>query len=202
MLPGHRDRKMEPETGEFTLLLHRWRDGDSTAEDALFERVLPDLRRLAHYLMSRERPDHTLQATGLVNEAYLRLVAAKDRDWRSRQHFFAIAARIMRRYLIDAVRARHDAHFLPIDELGGFLPEKPQDVDMALFIDQKLNQLAAIEPDWCRVVEVKYFLGLTDEEAAEALNVKRRTLQRMWSDARKWLHSQMQVEKTRAAGAK
>jgi RNA polymerase sigma factor (TIGR02999 family) len=192
---------MEPEMGELTLLLHQWREGDSTAEDALFERVLPDLHRLAHYLMSRERPDQTLQATGLVNEAYLRLVAAKDRDWRSRQHFFAIAARIMRRYLIDIVRARRDARFLPIDGMVEFLQEKPQDVDMALFIDHKLNQLAAVEPDWCRLVELKFFLGLTDEEAAEAMNLKTRTMQRMWSDARNWLHSQMQMEKADAAGA-
>ena len=193
--------KMEPEIGDFTLLLHRWREGDSTAEDALFERVLPDLRRLAHYLMSREQRNQTLQATGLVNEAYVRLVAAKDRDWRSRQHFFAISARIMRRYLIDVVRARRNAHFLPVDEMADFLPEKPHDVDLALFIDQQLNQLATIEPDWCRVVELKYFLGLTNEEAAEAMNVKLRTLQRTWADARKWLHSQMQIEKARAADA-
>lgn len=192
---------MEPEMGDLTLLLHRWREGDSAAEDVLFRRVFPDLRRLAHYLMSRERPDQTLQASGLVSEAYLRLVAAKDRDWRSRQHFFAIAARIMRRYLIDIVRARGDTHFLPIDGMVDFLPGKRQDIDMALFIDQKLNQLAAIEPDWCRLVELKFFLGLTDEEAAEAMNLKPRTMQRMWSDARNWLHSQMQMEKADAAGA-
>src|ERR1043166_3775754 len=107
-----------PETtgnpGEITLLLQKWRAGSRTAENKLFAVVMPNLRRLAHHMMMRERKGHTLQPTELVDQIYFRMVAAKDRDWRSRQHFFAIAARAMRRYLIDHARGRPDAQFLAL----------------------------------------------------------------------------------------
>ncbi len=173
--------------GDITQLLRKWREGSPEAENELFELVTPNLRRLAHYLMKGERKGHTLQATELVDQIYFRLVDAKDRDWRNRQHFFAIAARAMRRYLIDHARGRPDAELIPLEEIKDFLPADSAKIDLAITVDRLLDQLAATKPEWCRVVEVKYFLGLTDEEAADALGMKLRTMQRMWLDARQWL---------------
>ena len=177
-------------TGDITLLLQKWRDGDRKAENELFNLVFPNLRRLAHYMMRGERKDHTLQPTELVNQIYFRLVAAKDRDWRNRQHFFATAARTMRRYLIDHARGRPNAEFLGIDGIRDFLPADSAKLDLAINVDRLLTRLSKIKPEWCDVVEVKYFLGLTDEEAADALGLKLRTMQRMWRDARQWLFEQ------------
>lgn len=175
---------------DITQLLQKWREGDSEAENELFTLVFPHLRRLARYLMQRERPGHTLQPTELVDQIYLRLVGAKDRDWHNRQHFFAIAGRAMRRYLIDYARGRPDVSFVAIEEMRSFLPADTAKVDLAITVDRLLDQLAEAKPEWCRLVEVKYFLGLTDEEAAEALGMKLRSMQRMWLDARQFLFSQ------------
>ena len=109
-------------TGDITHLLHKWRDGSRTAENELFTIALPNLRRLAHHLMKGERKGHTMQATELVDQIYVRLVAAKDRDWRNRQHFFAIAARAMRRYLIDHARDRPNAEFVALEGIENLLP--------------------------------------------------------------------------------
>jgi RNA polymerase sigma factor (TIGR02999 family) len=179
-------------TGDITPLLHKWRDGSRTAENELFAIVLPNLRRLAHHLMRGERKGHSLQATELVDQIYLRLVAAKDRDWRNRQHFFAIAARVMRRYLIDHARGRPNAKFVSLEGIENLLPASNVKWDLAVTIDRLLAQLAETKPDWCTLVEVKYFLGLTDEEAAETLGLGTRTMQRMWRDTRKWLFEQME----------
>ena len=111
-----------PDMGEITELLHKWREGDREAENELFALVLPDLRRLAHYLMKGERKDHTLQPTELVDQIYFRLVSAKDRDWHNRQHFFAIAGRAMRRYLIDHARGRPNAEFVAIEGMENLIP--------------------------------------------------------------------------------
>lgn len=181
---------MADQTGDITQLLQKWREGDRQAENELFHLVFPNLQRLAHYLMRGERKGHTMQATELVDQIYLRLVAAKDRDWRSRQHFFAIAARAMRRYLIDHARGRPDAEFLGIDGIRDFLPADSAKLDVAIAVDRLLDQLAKTKPEWCELVEVKYFLGLTDEEAADALGITLRTMQRMWRDARQWLFEQ------------
>ena len=178
------------EEGNITQLLSRWREGSREAENELFVLVLPSLRRLARYMMSRERPGHTLQATELVDQIYFRLVAAKDRDWQNRAHFFAMAARVMRRHLVDHARARQGAHFVP---LGGELEMAMagDQVDIAIAVDQLLERLAEYKPQWCTVVEVKFFLGLTDEEAAASLGMNPRTLQRIWRDARQWLFERM-----------
>ena len=184
-----------PAQGDITALLHRWRAGSMDAENALFARVLPDLRRLAHYLMKGERRGHTLQATELVDQIYFRLVDAKDRDWQSRGHFFAIAGRAMRRYLIDYARARPHAEFVALDDVRNLVAAETARVDVAVAVDHLLDQMAESHPDWCTLVEVKYFLGLTDEEAADALGMKLRTMQRMWLDARKWLYAHMESER-------
>ncbi len=176
--------------GEITQLLHHWREGNREAENKLFALVLPDLRRLAHYLMKGERKGHSLQATELVDQIYIRLVNAKDRDWESRKHFFAIAGRAMRRHLIDHARGRPDADFIDLEGIRNLVPAETAGVDIVLTVDRLLEKLALINPEWCTLVEVKYFLGLTDEEAAEALGMKLRTMQRMWLEARKWLFEQ------------
>ncbi len=178
---------MADNASDITGLLQQWRNGDQVAENELFDLVVPDLHRLARYLMSGERKDHSLQATELVDQIYLRLTAAKNRDWQSRRHFFAIAGRIMRRYLIDHARGRPDADFVALEGIENYLPAETEKIDLALTIDHLLNRLAQEHPDWCNLVEVKYFLGLTDDEAAEVLGMKLRTMQRMWSDARQWL---------------
>jgi RNA polymerase sigma factor (TIGR02999 family) len=178
---------------DITGLLHRWRDGSRDAENELFAVVLPDLRRLARYLMKSERKAHTMQATELVDQIYLRLVQAKDRDWQNRAHFFAIAGRAMRRYLIDHARARPNAQFIGLEGLQEIVPAHYRaKVDLAITVDRLLDQLAETNPEWCRIVEVKYFLGLTDDEAAEALGMKVRTMQRMWLAARQWLFAHME----------
>jgi RNA polymerase sigma factor (TIGR02999 family) len=184
---------MPPEMGDITRLLHEWRAGSREAENQLFELVLPNLRGLAHYLMKGERKDHSLQPTELVNQIYVRLVAAKDRDWQNRQHFFAIAARAMRRYLIDHARGRPKADFVALEGLEELLPAGSPRVDLALTVDRLLEELAQVEPEWSQVVEVKYFLGLTDEEAAEALGMKLRSMQRKWREARQWLFERVEA---------
>src|SRR5580700_3456605 len=113
---------MLEKTGDITQLLHKWSEGNRSAENELFALVLPNLRRLAHHLMRGERKGHSLQATELVDQIYLRLVSAKNRDWQNRQHFFAIAARAMRRYLIDHARGRPNAEFIAIEGMENFLP--------------------------------------------------------------------------------
>ena len=142
--------------------------------------------------MQRERPGHTLQATELVDQIYFRLVAAKDRDWQNRQHFFAIAARAMRRYLIDYARGRPDADFIALEGIQQFLPAAGAKIDTALMLDRLLDVMAVDHADWCTVIELKYFLGLTDDEAADMMQLKVRTMQRMWRDARQWLFEQME----------
>lgn len=174
---------------DITQLLHKWRQGDREAENELFALVLPHLRRLARYQMRGERKGHTLQPTELVDQLYFRLVSAKDRDWQNRQHFFAIASRAMRRYLIDYARGRPSAKNIAFEEIGSLIPADSARVDLAITVDRLLDELAEVQPEWCRLVEVKYFLGLTDEEAADALGMKLRTMQRMWLDARQWLFS-------------
>jgi len=185
------------ESSDITNLLRRWREGDRDAESDLFELVLPKLRRLAHYLMKGERKGHTMQATELVNQAYFRLVAAKDRDWQNRSQFFAIAARTMRRYLIDYARGRRGQEFVALEHTEDMLAARSGKIELALAVDVLLEELSRTQPDWCTVVEAKFFLGLTDEETADMLGLKLRTMQRMWRDARQWL-----FEKTESGRAK
>jgi len=166
--------------------------GSRTAENELFALVLPNLRRLAHHLMRGERKGHSLQATELVDQVYIRLVAAKDRDWQNRQHFFAIAARAMRRYLIDHARARPEAERVALDQIQNSLPAQSAKLDLAITLERLLDELAEANPSWCTLIETKYFLGLTDEETAEAMGLKLRTMQRMWREARQWLFDCME----------
>jgi RNA polymerase sigma factor (TIGR02999 family) len=179
---------MSEPIGDITINLKQWLAGSKTAEDKLYEMVFPKLRELAHAIMGRERRGHSVQATELVAETYFRLSIAKNLDWQNRQHFFAIAARSMRRFLIDYHRRRPDANFVPIQEIEEFLARSgPHDPNRVIDVARWLEELQKTEPDWCKVVELKFFLGFTDQEAAEAMGTSLRTTQRMWADARQWL---------------
>jgi RNA polymerase sigma factor (TIGR02999 family) len=177
--------------GEVTQLLHAWGGGDRSVEDRLFELVLPDLRKLAENMLRRERPDHSLQPTALLNEAYCRLLTARERDWRSRSHFFAIAARAMRRLLIEHARGRPKGARIPIDGLQEFLRGRDEQLELALAVDGLLDDMAPAHASWCSIVELKFFLGFTDEEAAEVLGLPLRSLQRQFGDARRWLYEKL-----------
>jgi len=183
--------KPKPESKDVTLLLQQWRAGDREAESQLFELLMPDLRRIAALRFRGERPGHTLQPTALVSEAFFRLVKAKNIDWRSRGHFLAIASVMMRRLLIEHARTRPDAEFVPLEGMpegviGRFTPR-----ELEIAVDMLLDELGRESPQQRSVVELKHYLGLTDEEAADALGLKLHTLQREWSRARKWLFERL-----------
>jgi len=182
---------MDETTGEITKLLKQWGTGDRQVEPALFELVLPDLHKLARYIMQRERQDNSMQATSLLNETYFKLVNARERDWENRRHFFAIAARAMRRLVIDHARARPAGGKVPIDLLGDILKGRDAQLEQAVAINKLLDELEGPHPDWCLVIELKFFLGLTDDEAAEAAGISLRSLQRQYADARRWLFERL-----------
>src|SRR5436305_4180849 len=190
---------MTSNPGEITQLLRLWRSGNQAAESKLFELLAPDLRKMARGYFRRERDGHTLQPTALVNEAFLRLATAKHLDWQDRAHFFAVSARIMRRYLVDYARAK------PIANVPLYLiEEKPLggqfQVELALAVDVLLDDLGKESPRRRTVVELKFFLGLTDQEAAEALNLTLHTFQREWSRARRWLFERLESKERKAEG--
>jgi RNA polymerase sigma factor (TIGR02999 family) len=180
---------------DVTDLLLAWREGDENALARLIPLVHDELRRIAHASLARERPDHTLQTTALVNEAYLRLVNASRVRWQDRAQFFAAASGSMRRILVDyARRYRADkrgggAVQLPFDE-GDLVVEER--ADMLIALDEALDRLAALDARLSRVVECRYFAGLSDDETAEVLGVTPRTVRRDWVKARGWLYAQFE----------
>jgi RNA polymerase sigma factor (TIGR02999 family) len=186
---------MDSDRGEVTRLLHAWAGGDRGVEERLFALVLPDLYRLARQMMGRERPDHTLEPTALINEAYFRLVGARERDWESRRHFFAIAARAMRRLLIDHAKGRAKGQKMPLEGLEEFLGGRGEQLQLAVELDDLLNRMEQLHPDWCPVVELKFYAGFTDAETADALGLPLRTMQRQFSDARRWLFEQLETKR-------
>ena len=182
--------------GEITRLLQGWRSGDRKALDTLLPVVYKELRRLAHFQLRKERPDHTLQSAALVNEAYLRMVGLNAPQWEGRSHFFAIAAQQMRQILVDYAR-RHragkrggQAEKLSLDDTGFFEPGRSPNVDVVA-LDDAMNALAKIDPRKARVVELRFFGGLNFDEASEVLKVSAITVARDWSTARAWLHREM-----------
>jgi len=176
---------------EITRLLQQWRAGDRDAESQLFELLMPDLRKMADRYFRNERRDHTLQPTALINEAFLRLARTKNIEWNDRSHFFAIAATIMRRYLIDYARARPGIERLPMDEVPDRVFGTYNKLELAVSVDALLDELERESPQRRSIVELKFFLGLTDEEAAQALNLTLHTLQREWARARRWLFERL-----------
>ena len=173
-----------------TALLLAWGRGDETALDQLIPLVHHELRQLARRHMAGERPGHTLQATALVNEAYLRLIEVNQVRWQNRAHFFAMASRVMRRILVDAARARGyqkrggGAESVSLDEALLVSGEPRQDL---IALDDALNALAAFDLRKSQVVEMRFFGGLSVEETAEALHVSADTVMRDWRLAKVWL---------------
>lgn len=180
--------------GDITLLLHRWSMGSRDAENELFEAVFPNLRRLARHLTKGERRGQSPEPTELVNQIYFRLAAANKRNWQDRRHFFSVAVRAMRHYLIDCARFRRNAEFVSISESGDGALTDSADLELVVAVGCLLDQLADLNPTWCVVVALKYFLGLADEEAAETTGIPLRTMQRMCADARHWLIERVDPE--------
>jgi RNA polymerase sigma-70 factor, ECF subfamily len=193
---------MVGQNNEITHLLRRWQGGDADAEAKIFELLLPELRKIAACCFRNERSGHTLQPTALVNEAFLRLAVAKNIEWQDRGHFLAVAARIMRRYLIDHARSRPSIQFLPMEGLPERVLGKHSKLELAVAVDALLDELARECHQRRAVVELKFFLGLTDAEAAEALNLTLHTFQREWHRARKWLFERLTTEPWKALPSK
>ena len=176
---------------EITQLLLAWGDGDEAALAALTPLVYRELRRRAHRYMGGERAGHTLQTTALVNEAYLRLVDSRNVRWQNRAHFFAIAARLMRRILVDHARSRHyakrggGARQVSFDEAAVVSPEPNAEL---VALDDALTSLAAHDPRKCQLVELRFFGGLNIEETAEVMGISPTTVQREWRSAKAWLY--------------
>ncbi len=187
-------KKSDPLPDNITHLLMEWSAGDERALDRLTPLVYEELRHQAARYLRRERRGHTLQTTALINEAYLRLIDAKDVHWQSRAHFFAIAANLMRRILVDHARRRDAAKRggsqlrLTLDE--ALAVTKEPDLDL-LAIDEALDRLAKIDPQQARVVELRFFSGLSVEETAASLGVSPKTVKRDWSVARAWLRREI-----------
>lgn len=185
------------EPSEVTLLLKRMRSGSPEVERRLFELIYGELRRIAGARMRVERQEHTLSPTALVHEAYLKLSGTED-TFAGRSHFLAVAARAMRQILVDHARARQAAKrggSAAEYSLEGLEIAAPQSDEDLILLDDALGRLAAMSPRQARVVELRYFAGLTEEEVAGVLDVTRRTVNRDWSMARAWLHGELSGEK-------
>ncbi|MGI8468005.1 MAG: sigma-70 family RNA polymerase sigma factor [Pyrinomonadaceae bacterium] len=186
----------EPDAAEITRMLREWSDsGRQEILDKLMPLVYDELHRQAARFLRKERPGHTLQTTALINEAYLKLIDRRDINWESRTHFFAVAANAMRRILVDHARAKHrekrggDNIKLSL-EAATLVVAKEKGVDL-IALDEALDKLARRDEQQARVVELKFFSGLSLEETAEALRVSRATVARDWEAARAWLHREL-----------
>jgi RNA polymerase sigma factor (TIGR02999 family) len=181
--------------GHITRLLAEVQRGDATANAELAELVYDELRRIARRHLRRERPNHTLQPTALVHEAYLLLVGQHGRDWQNRSHFFAVAAQIMRRVLVDYARAskamKRGGGQIRSEHFDIDIPSQAIKVDEVLLVDDSLKRLEHFDSRQCRVVELRYFAGMTEEEVAEVLGVSERTVKRDWNMARSFLRADM-----------
>jgi len=183
----------EPEH-DVTALLRQWQKGDAAALERLLPLVYDELRRVARARLRAERPGHTLQATALVHEAYLRLTGPGGASPHTRTQLFAMAARLMREILVDHARKKHalkrggDITIVALDEAHPEPRESPIDV---LALDEALTELTALDPRLCRVVELKFFAGLTIDETAMALDVSPATVERDWTVAKAWLHQRL-----------
>jgi RNA polymerase sigma-70 factor (ECF subfamily) len=186
-----------PTQQEVTQLLGAWRGGDEGALEKLIPLVQPELHRLAHYYMSRERAGHTLQTTALLDEAYLRLVDDPGRTWQNRTHFVATAAQLMRRIMVDHARERHSlkrgggARKVTLDEAALVTETRSEEL---LALDEALERLAEQDPRKSQIVELRYFGGLTVEETAKFLEMSLRTVEREWNMAKAWLYRALSGE--------
>jgi RNA polymerase sigma factor (TIGR02999 family) len=178
---------------DVTDLLLRWGQGDQGALDRLMPAVYRDLRALAGSIFARESPGHTLQPTAVVNEVYMRLVDQRRVRWRNRAQFFSIAARMMRRILVDHARKRRALKRITVIPEPGRAVAEQRGVDL-IALDEALEKLAGFAPRQAQVVELRFFAGLTLDETAAALEVSRATVKVDWSMARSWLSTQMHLE--------
>jgi RNA polymerase sigma factor (TIGR02999 family) len=183
-----------PAPKEVTQLLIAWSNGEEDALEKLVPLIYDELRRIARRYMKREPAGHTLQTTALVNEAYLRLIEQKGMKWQNRAHFFAISAQLMRRILVSMARARHankrggEARQVSLDEALVISEERAAEL---VALDEAMNELAALDPRRSRVVELRYFGGLSVEETAEVLNISPETVMRDWKRAKAWLYTEL-----------
>lgn len=191
-----------PSSGEVTQLLQAWCDGDGGALEELIPLVYKELHRAAQRYMARQAPDHTLQTTALVHEAYLHLVNLREPNWQNRAHFFAVCAKVMRRILIDSARKRHHLKRggeAPHVELGQALTlsrEAPSDL---VALDGALQSLAVLDPRKSQVVELRFFGGLSAKETAAVLQVSEETVLRDWRLAKMWLLNELAGKKQNGA---
>lgn len=182
---------------EVTQLLGDWSGGDERALEKLFPLVQPELHRLAHHYMSRERAGHTLQTTAILNEAYLRLVENTQPPWQNRTHFVAATAQLMRRIMVDHARERQSlkrgggALRVTLDEAAWVTESRSEEL---LALDEALEKLSAQDPRKSQMVELRYFGGLTVEETAEFLKLSPRTVEREWTMAKAWLYRALTEE--------
>ena len=183
-----------PSPQNVTEMLRNWRNGDREALEKLIPVVYDELRRQAVNYLRRERPGHTLQTTALIHEAYLRLINQQNIEWQNRAHFYAIAARLMRQILVDHARKHQAAKRggsdikVPLEEAMAISSERSVDL---VALDEALTRLAAIDPQQSRIVELRYFSGLSVEETAEVMAVSSRTVKRDWNVAKAWLRQQI-----------
>jgi RNA polymerase sigma-70 factor (ECF subfamily) len=182
---------------DVTALLVRWRAGSPEAEEQLMAKVLGELRRLAASYLRRERAGHTLQPTAVVNEAYMRLVPQRGIHWENRAHFFGIAARMMRRVLVDHARRRQAAKrdglaSQPVTISGVAAPTPPVEAVDVLALHDALSALGELDARQAELVEMRYFAGLTIDEIAEVLKISPATVKREWTTAKLWLRRRMQ----------
>ena len=184
---------VSPSSKEVSRLLVDWGNGDQAALDELIPLVYDELRRVAGRYMRRENQGHTLQTSALVNEAYIRLIDQKRVHWKNRAHFFGVAAQLMRRILVDHARSRLRAkrgggrQMVSLVEQGGVSSEGVE----VISVDAALKNLAEMDPRKSQIVEMKFFGGLTNEEAAEVLKVTSRTVEREWRKAKAWLNREI-----------
>jgi RNA polymerase sigma factor (TIGR02999 family) len=188
---------MQTTPQELTQLLVAWSSGDKSAFDRLMPLVYEELRKMAYHHLAYERPGHTLQTRALVNEAYLRLIDQRHVQWQNRAHFFAIAARVMRRVLVDYARARN------VGKRGGGTPKLMlEEAEVAgqeransiVALDEALERLKVLDPRKSRDVELRFFGGLSNEEIAEVLEISANTVMRDWNTAKAWLHRELNNE--------
>jgi RNA polymerase sigma factor (TIGR02999 family) len=188
--PVRRDSSNNP----ITELLVRWRGGDQQALDDLVPLVYTELRQIAHYYLQRERSDHTLQSTALVHEAYVRLVGHNVPQWQDRAHFFGVAARVMRQILVEYARSRQAAKrgggVCKVTLEEGIEVPTPMDIDV-IMLDDALKNLAHLDVQQSRIVELRFFAGLSIEDTSEVLGISPATVSREWTSARAWLHREM-----------
>lgn len=183
-----------PTSTEITSLLKDWSGGDQSAFDRLFTLVYEELRVMASRYMQRERVDHTLQTTALVNEAYIRLASQTDAPWQNRLHFFAVAAKVMRHILVDHARAQRSAkrgggaEKISLDEADVISQGRALEL---IALDDALKELVQLDPRQAQVVELRYFGGLTLEEVAQFLKVSSDTVTRDWNSAKAWLYQKI-----------